>query len=103
MPNPAELQALQRSIAELRSAVNSLSRHHGEVPVVARLRNDLERLILDVADVQTLASASAQRAAVSDPADGPTVFQVSDVPYDPALWRDDADDEGVGGYHGKDR
>ena len=58
MPISAELQALQRAIADLRSGVNSLARNHGDLPVVARLRNDLERLILDVADVEALSPAT---------------------------------------------
>ncbi len=102
MPISAELQALQRAIADLRSGVNSLARNHGELPIVARLRNDLERLILDVADVEALSPATwgAPVMAGGVPAAPPTVYQVSDEPYDPSLWRDDADDEGVGGYHG---
>jgi hypothetical protein len=103
MPISAELQALQRAIANLRSGVNSLARNHGELPVVARLRNDLERLILDVADVEALSPGTWGAPAVpagGTPAAPPVVYQVSDEPYDPSLWRDDADDEGVGGYHG---
>ena len=103
MPISAELQALQRAIADLRSGVNSLARNHGDLPVVARLRNDLERLILDVADVEALSPATWGAPAIpagGKPVAPPTVYQVSDEPYDPSLWRDDADDEGVGGYHG---
>ena len=99
MPISAELQA----IADLRSGVNSLARNHGDLPVVARLRNDLERLILDVADVEALSPATWGAPVIpvgGTPAAPPTVYQVSDEPYDPSLWRDDADDEGVGGYHG---
>lgn len=106
MPISAELQALQRAIADLRSGVDSLARNHGDLPVVARLRNDLERLILDVADVEALPPGAWRAPSV--PAGGklaapPVVYQVSDEPYDPSLWREDADDEGVGGYHGGGR
>jgi hypothetical protein len=109
MPISAELQALQRAIAGLRSGVNSLARDHGDLPVVAsRLRNDLERLILDdVADVEALSPATWRAPVVAAggvPAAPPTVYQVSDEPYDPSFWRDDADEEGGGGgFHGKKR
>jgi hypothetical protein len=92
------LQSLQHSIDELASAVAVLSHTHGKIPIVARLCNDLERLKLDVADAQTL---RATPATVGGPA--PTMFTVSDEPYDQSMWGDDADHEGVGGYHGKSR
>jgi hypothetical protein len=94
------LLALQRSIDELKSAVASLSHTHGKVSIVARLCNDLERLQLDAADAQSLATPEipAQASAA-----GPAVYQVSDVPYDQAMWGDDYDQEGVGGYHGQSR
>ncbi|HZM65039.1 MAG TPA: hypothetical protein VFC16_01915 [Nakamurella sp.] len=104
MPISAELQALQRAIADLRSGLNALAHKCGEMPIVARLRNDLERLILDVADVEAMSPASYAAAAAavagSSGVAQPAIYLVSDEPYDPSLWREDADDEGVGGYHG---
>jgi len=94
------LQALQRSIDELASAVTVLTHTHGKVPIVARLVNDLERLKLDAADAQTLKQPGAP---VGQGAQAPTMFTVSDEPYDQSMWGDDADQEGVGGYHGKSR
>jgi len=94
------LQSLQRSIDELASAVAVLSHTHGKVPIVARLCNDLERLKLDVADAQTLRGPGVPAGA---PEPGPTMYTVSDEPYDQSMWGDDADHEGVGGYHGKSR
>jgi hypothetical protein len=104
-PLSGELQALQRSIDELRDAISYLSRTHGESSVVARLRNDLDRLLLDAADAQQLITI---KAAGSGDVRGVgfvqvTPIQVSDEPYDPSLWGEDADDEGVGGYHGTNR
>ena len=93
------LQSLQRSIDELASAVAVLSHAHGKIPIVARLGNDLERLKLDAADAQTLRTP----ATVGAPAGTQTMFTVSDEPYDQSMWGDDADHEGVGGYHGKSR
>jgi hypothetical protein len=94
------LQSLQRSIDELASAVAVLSHTHGKIPIVARLCNDLERLKLDVTDARTL-RAPATPAGPSAPAE--TMFKISDEPYDQSMWGDDADQEGVGGYHGKSR
>ena len=92
------LQSLQRSIDELASAVAVLSHAHGKIPIVARLCNDLERLKLDVADAQVLHTP----AAVGVPA-AATMYTVSDEPYDQSMWGEDAEHEGVGGYHGKSR
>ena len=98
------LQALHRSIAELKSAIDALCRVHGNTSIVARLRNDLDRLVLDTADAATVRSpaASSQMMANASAA-APSVFQVSDEPYDQSMWGDDYDQEGVGGYHGQSR
>jgi hypothetical protein len=101
----AEHRALHHAIDDLRIATTSLHSAHGDVPTVARLRNDLERLILDVADADALpppsvaasASAFVQPSAAAfgaNPAqDGP------DDAYTAPSW-DDVDDEGVGGFRG---
>lgn len=94
--------ALHRSIDELKSAVAMLSHTHGKVSVVARLCNDLERLQLDVADAEGLASSNKQMGTMAAPA-GPAVFHMSDEPYDPKMWGNDYDQEGLGGYHGQSR
>ena len=93
------LLALQRSIDELKSAVASLSHTHGKISIVARLCNDLERLELDVADAQSLATPEVKVTVKAS--GGPAVYQVSDEPYDQAMWGDDYDQEGVRGYHGQ--
>jgi hypothetical protein len=95
MPVSVELRTLSHAIDDLRTAVTSLHGKYGDVPAVARLRNDLDRLILDVNDVDTL------------PATAPTtqgeVHQLTDEPYDQSMWAEDTDDEGLGGYHGSSR
>ena len=95
------LQSLQRSIDELASAVAVLSHAHDKIPIVARLCNDLERLKLDATDAQTLRTPAM--VTPGSPGAAPTMFTVSDEPYDQSMWGDDADQEGVGGYHGKSR
>ena len=94
------LLALQRSIDELASAVAVLSHTHGKVSVVARLCNDLERLRLDVADAETLRTPDIP---VNAAASAPPSYQISDEPYDPKMWGNDYDQEGLGGYHGQSR
>jgi hypothetical protein len=51
MPVSVELRTLNRAARGLRVAVTSLRGKYGDVPTVLRLRNDLERLELDVHDV----------------------------------------------------
>jgi hypothetical protein len=98
------LQALHRSIAELKSAIDALCRVHGNSSIVARLRNDLDRLVLDTADAAALRSPSGSSQVMANAAaTAPSVFQVSDEPYDQSMWGDDYDQEGVGGYHGQSR
>ncbi len=96
------LLALNRSIDELKSAVAMLSHTHGKVSVVARLCNDLERLQLDATDAESLRAPDTPVGPASTPT-GPTVFQMSDEPYDPKMWANDDDQEGIGGYHGQSR
>jgi hypothetical protein len=97
MPVSVEVRSLNRAIDDLRTAIASLQGKYGEVPTVKRLRNDLERLVLDVADVDTLPPAHPG----SDR--GGEIHQLTDEPYDSSMWSDDADDEGLGGYHGTSR
>jgi hypothetical protein len=99
----AEHRALHHAIDDLRTATTSLLSAHGDVPVVARLRNDLERLVLDVADADTLPAVrplaspfSAGIASVgTERADS-----ANEENYAPSAW-DDVDDEGVGGFRGR--
>jgi hypothetical protein len=98
MPVSVEVRSLNRAIDDLRSAVASLHGKYGEVPTVKRLRNDLERLVLDVADVDSL--PPARPTGDGGPAE---IHQLTDEPYDASMWADDADDEGLGGYHGTSR
>jgi hypothetical protein len=98
MPVSVEVRSLNRAIDDLRTAVASLHGKYGEVPTVKRLRNDLERLVLDVADVDAL--PPAQPAATGGPGQ---IHHLTDEPYDASMWGEDADDEGLGGYHGTSR
>jgi hypothetical protein len=97
MATSVELRTLNHVVDELRGAVQSLQSRYGQVPTVARLRNDLERLELDVSDVQRLPAVSAAVELSGQ------IHQLTDEPYDPSMWAEDADDEGLGGFHGGSR
>lgn len=88
MPLPIELRSLNRTIDELRNAVTSLAGKYGDITIVKRLRNDLERLVMDVDDVEKLPDA---------PAGGPTeILELDDKPYDASMWDSEDLDEGLG-------
>lgn len=93
----AEISDLRRTIGELRQCLGALRNRYGDEPAVRRLINDIERLDIDADEFEgthPVPQESTTRANRSD------VVMMSDAPYDPSLWVD-ADDEGVGGYHGK--
>jgi hypothetical protein len=88
MAETAELMSLRRAIDDVRRCVAVLRDRHGDIPSVRRLVGDVERLDLDAADLEL-----PPRLAV------PEVLPLGSEPIDPSIWAD-ADDEGVGGYHG---
>lgn len=90
-----ELARLQRSIEALRQSVHEVQGAYGESPHVDRLVNDLERLEIDARDLAQVRPA----VPAGEPGSAEKVV-VPDTPYDESLWAD-ADDEGVGGYHGE--
>jgi hypothetical protein len=96
MPVSVELKTLNRAVEDLRTAVTSLRGKYGDVPTVLRLRNDLERLELDVHDVSSLPPTGPGGTPIE-------MHQLTDEPYDASMWADDADDEGLGGYRGSAR
>jgi hypothetical protein len=92
MTVPPELTDLHRAVGELRTTVSSLRGRYGDIPAVRRLVGDVERLELDLSELDTLTPLPAP----TPPEFGP--IQLDDRPLDPSLWAD-ADDEGLGGYH----
>ena len=88
MVETAELMSLRRAINDVRRSVAVLRDRYGDVPSVQRLVGDVERLDLDASDLDL-----PPRLAV------PEVVPLGSEPIDPSIWAD-ADDEGVGGYHG---
>lgn len=86
-----ELATLRRTIDQLRQSVAGVRDAFGDAPEVRRLVNDLERLEIDAGDLASAIPRSMPRAAER--------VVVPDTPLDDSMWSD-ADDEGVGGYHG---
>ena len=91
----AEFTTLRRSVEQLRASVAGVRHAFGDAPEVRRLVNDLERLEIDMGE---LASAHPD-TETSAPVVLPEHVIVPDTPDDDAMWRD-ADDEGIGGFHG---
>ena len=91
MPVTSELSVLHRTVDELRSVIGSVRSRYGDIPAVKRLLGDVDRLDLDVADLDDVVPPELQTGA------GPVEI-MDDRPFDPSLWVD-ADDEGLGGYH----
>lgn len=87
----AEFASLRRSIDQLRQSVSGVRGAFGDAPEVRRLVNDLERLEIDAAELA--AAEPVPRAGT------PEHVVVPDTPLDQAMFTD-ADDEGLGGYHG---
>lgn len=87
-----DLAKFHQTVDELRGMVGSLRATYGEVPAVARVTNDVDRLVIDAEELDQLSPAPVR-------ATGNEIHPLTDEPYDPALWTD-TDDEGVGGYHG---
>jgi hypothetical protein len=90
-----EFATLRRSIEQLRQSVAVVRGAFGDAPEVRRLVNDLERLEIDAAE---LASCEPLRPA-SVSGHLPDHVVVPDTPLDETMFSD-ADDEGLGGYHG---
>jgi|KBSSwiStaDraftv2_1062776.scaffolds.fasta_scaffold01702_16 hypothetical protein len=95
MADGAEVRAVNRAIDELRMRVREARAAFGDAPALQRLINDVERLEIDVRELDAVAATATVRAS----APAMPRITIPDTPADPAMWVD-ADDEGIGGYHG---
>ena len=86
-----ELTTLHRTVNELRSVMADVRSRYGDIPAVRRLLGDIDRLDLDLSELDTMAPPPA--AEQSAPG---AVHVIDDTALDPSLWAD-ADDEGLGG------
>ena len=91
MADAMQMNAVNRAIEELRDRVVDARAAYGEIPAVQRLVNDVERIRIDARELDSLAPAASPPTTDRIPID--------DTPLDPSMWTD-ADDEGVGGFHG---
>jgi len=92
MAETAELTTLHRALDQLRSCVGEVRGRYGDIPAVKRLVGDVERIDIDASELDTVPPPA-------EPAKPAPVQWIDDTPLDPAMWAD-ADDEGIGGYHG---
>ena len=86
----SELTVLHRAIDELHAVVGSVRGRYGDIPAVRRLLGDVDRILLDASELDTMAPPPL-------PAGHQEIHMIDDRPLDPSLWSG-ADDEGVGGY-----
>lgn len=92
-----EFATLRRSIEQLRTCVAEVRDAFGDAPEVRRLVNDLERLEIDANELA--AAEPLRRTALPVSGHLTDHVVVPDTPLDAAMFSD-ADDEGLGGYHG---
>jgi hypothetical protein len=88
----SELTVLHQAIDELNAVVGSVRGRYGDIPAVRRLLGDVDRILLDTSELDGMTPPPPPPCQVE-------MQVIDDKPLDPSLWSD-ADDEGVGGYHG---
>ncbi|MBJ8346560.1 hypothetical protein [Antrihabitans sp. YC2-6] len=93
----AEFNELRQTIGQLRQCIGSLRSQYGDVRPVTRLANDLDRLDIDVADLEE----SPPPKIAGRPAPQREVIYVPDSKSDESAWMG-AQDEGLG-FHSRER
>jgi hypothetical protein len=91
MGEAAVLSTLHVTIDQLRACVGQLRTSYGDIPAVQRLTGDIDRVVIDAAELDVLPPLNP---AVPPPVE---ITLLSDEPIDATIWAD-ADDEGLGGY-----
>lgn len=91
MTETAELHTLHRAVEQLRTCVGDLRGRYGDIPHVRRLLGDVDRIDLDLSEMDALPAPAVTTR--------PPLERIDDTPVDPAMWLG-IDDEGIGGYHG---
>jgi hypothetical protein len=95
MGTTAELAELRRTIGQLRQCVGALRSRYGDASAIRRLANDVERLDIDLCELETPIPPQKRAPELIDRSQ---IVKIPEGPYDPSLWQG-ADDEGIGGYH----
>jgi hypothetical protein len=100
MPNSKQVDDVSHAIDELRARVGDARAAYGDIPAVDRLANDVDRMEIDARELVGALGVSARRLPSPGPARNiPQKISIDDTPLNPAFWAD-ADDEGIGGFHG---
>jgi hypothetical protein len=89
MPDQVDLTVLHHAVEQLAQAVQGIATQAGDVPAVRRLRNDVERVQIDMGDCTGLQQVTPPVRKLE---------VIPDTPYDESLWQG-VDDEGLGGFH----
>ncbi|MEY9841920.1 hypothetical protein ABH941_007203 [Streptacidiphilus sp. EB103A] len=92
------LAEASRCLEELDRALSDSRLRLGGGLDVRRVRTDLVHLRESLALLAAAVADGAEAAPGSPRIPRPGVIEISDTPYDPAMWRD-ADDEGIGCRH----
>ena len=88
MPDLVDTAALHHAVEQLAHVVQRIATQAGDVTAVQRLRNDVERIQIDMGDCAHLHPVAPV---------GPLEV-IPDTPYDESMWHG-VDDEGLGGFH----
>jgi hypothetical protein len=92
------LDDVSHAIDELRARVGDAKAAYGDIPAVQRLVNDVERVEIDARELVGVVGVAAP-SPPPPPSPQRVGIPIDDTPLNPTMWAD-ADDEGVGGFHG---
>jgi hypothetical protein len=92
MSTTTEFDELHQLIQRARRCVTSLVSKHGDCSATRRIANDVERLEIDVDELET-------SCVLTQPRSSTATIQIPDTEYHIDFWRD-VDHEGVGGQRG---
>jgi hypothetical protein len=84
-----KVDELHRMITDLRGSVTSLAATYGDCRATRRVLNGIDRLQIDVEELEVPGVLAQPRAASQ-------MIQIPDTQYDHDFWRD-VDHEGIGG------
>lgn len=90
MSSTTEFAELHEAIGGLRRRVTSLASQYGDSPTMRRIVNDIDRLDIDVDELELTRGSSPRRLSQEK-------IAIPDTDYGRDFWQD-VDDEGVGGH-----
>ena len=90
MSSTTEFAELHEAIGGLRRRVTSLASQYGDSPTMRRIVNDIDRLDIDIDELELTRGSSPRRHSQEK-------IAIPDTEYGRDFWQD-VDDEGVGGH-----